>query len=83
MLERLVAGLRGQYRQALTSAASLAALAFGLHLGQATGRTICLGLAAGVGALAGLSTYLRARAMADVAVSRIGSATDSRGPKTF
>ena len=68
------AGLRGHYRQALTSAGSLAALAFGLHLGQAAGRTIWLALAAAVGALASLATYLRARAMADVALSRIGSA---------
>jgi hypothetical protein len=68
------AALRGSYRQALTSAASVVALALGLHLGQATGRTICLALAAAVGAIAGISTYLRARAMADTATSRIGSA---------
>jgi len=74
MLELGWAGLRGRYRQALTTAVSVAALALGLHLGQATGRTICLALAAAVGALAGLSTYLRARTMADVAISRIGSA---------
>jgi len=74
MFEQAWAGLRGSYRQALTSAISLAALGFGLHLGQATGRALFLGLAAAVGALAGASTWLRARTMADVATSRIGSA---------
>ena len=74
MFEQAWAGLRGTYRQALPSAISLAALAFGLHLGQATGRSLFLSVAAGVGALAGLSSFLRARVMADVATSRIGSA---------
>jgi hypothetical protein len=74
MLEQAWAGVRGQYQQALTSVGSLAALGFGLHLGQVTGRTVCLVLAVGVGSLAGLATYRRARAMADVALSRIGSA---------
>ncbi len=69
-----LADLRDRYRQALTSASYLGLLAFGLHLGQALGWMICLGLMALVGLLAGASTYRRARAIADIATSRIGSA---------
>ncbi len=69
-----LADLRGRYRQALTSAGYVGLLAIGLHLGQPAGWVVCLGLVAAVGLLAGVATYKRARAIADVATSRIGSA---------
>lgn len=66
--------LRDRYRHALTSASYLGLLAFGLQLGDAAGWMICLALIAGVGFLAWASSYRRARAVADLATSRIGSA---------
>ena len=69
-----LADLRGRYRQALTSASYVGLLAIGLHLGQTRVWVVCLGLVAAVGLLAGSSTYKRARAIADFATSRIGSA---------
>ena len=66
--------LRDRYRQALTSASYLGLLAFGLRLGQPAAWRACLALIAGVGLLAWASSYKRARAIADVATSRIGSA---------
>lgn len=69
-----LADLRDRYRHALTSASYLGLLAFGLHLGPASGGVVCLGLIAAVGFLAWASTYRRARAIAEVATSRIGSA---------
>lgn len=66
--------LRDRYRQALTSASYLGLLAFGLRLGQPSAWRACLALIAGVGLLAWASSYKRARAIADVATSRIGSA---------
>jgi hypothetical protein len=68
------ADLRGKYREALTSAAYLGLLVIALQWRGATGRVFCLGLLVGVGFLAWASTYRRARAMADIATSRIGSA---------
>ncbi|MFM9916608.1 MAG: hypothetical protein ACKVOX_12425 [Rhizobacter sp.] len=66
--------LRDRYRQQLTSASYLGLSAYGLHLGDASGWTLCLALIAAVGSLACASTYRRARAIADIATSRIGSA---------
>jgi hypothetical protein len=68
------AELRGKYREALTSLAYLGLLGTALQWGGATGRGVCLGLLVGVGLLAWASTYRRARAIADIATSRIGSA---------
>ncbi len=49
-------------------------IGLGLHLDQASGWTICLWLIATIGLLAGASSYRSARAIADIATSRIGSA---------
>ena len=48
-------------------AAATRLLAYGLHLGNAAGWTLCLALIAAVGCLACASTYRRARAIADIA----------------
>lgn len=69
-----LADLRDRYRQQLTSAGYLGLGAIGLQWGRASGAVICLLLIAAVGLLAWASTYRRARAIADVATSRIGSA---------
>ena len=68
------ADLRGKYREALSSVAYLSLLVVASQWRGATGRVICLGLLVGVGFLAWASTYRRARAIADIATSRIGSA---------
>ncbi|MDO9315918.1 MAG: hypothetical protein Q7T97_15390 [Burkholderiaceae bacterium] len=69
-----LADLRVRYRQQLTSASYIGLAAYGLHLGDASGWKLCLVLIAAIGFLAGASTYRRARAIADIATSRIGSA---------
>ncbi len=68
------ADLRDRYCQFLTSASYVGLLAFGLLVGRASGQVACLGLISAVGFLAWASTYKRARAIADIATSRIGAA---------
>lgn len=63
---------RHGHQLALVGYAGLAI--WGLHLGDASGWTLCLGLMAAIGMLAGASSYRRARTIADIATSRIGSA---------
>jgi len=69
-----LAGLRERHSHqfALIGYAGLAG--FWLHLEHASGRTICLWLIAAIGLLACTASYRRARAIADIATSRIGSA---------
>jgi hypothetical protein len=69
-----LADLRQRYRQQLTSASYLGLLFGGLSLRQSIGGLVCLGLMAVVALVAWALTYKRARAVADVATSRIGSA---------
>jgi type II secretory pathway pseudopilin PulG len=69
-----LADLRQRYRQQLTSAGYLALLAGVLNLRQSSGGLVCLGLIAAVALVSWVLTYQRARAVADVATSRIGSA---------
>ncbi len=69
-----LAGLREQHSHQLALFGYAAVGGFGLHLGEAAGWRICLWLIVAVGALAGLASYRRARAIADIATSRIGSA---------
>ena len=69
-----LADLRQRYRQQLTSAGYLALLAGVLTLRQSSGGLVCLGLIAAVALVSWVLTYQRARAVADVATSRIGSA---------
>ena len=69
-----LADLRDRYRQGLTSAGYLVLVGVGLQMGDAAGGTVCLAMIAALGLLACASTYRRARAIADVATSRIGSA---------
>lgn len=69
-----LADLRQGYRQQLTSASYLGLLLAGLNLRQSIGGLVCLGLMAAVALVAWVLTYQRARAVADVATSRIGSA---------
>lgn len=69
-----LADLRQGYRQQLTSASYLGLLFAGLNLRQSIGGLVCLGLMAAVALVAWVLTYQRARAVADVATSRIGSA---------
>ena len=66
--------LRQRYRQALTSASYVVLLFWGLHLGETAGWAVCLTLMVAVAFVAWASTYKRARAVADIATSRIGSA---------
>jgi hypothetical protein len=69
-----LAGLREQHAHQLALISYAAVSGFGLHLGEAAGWRICLWLILAVGALAGVASYRRARAIADIATSRIGSA---------
>ncbi len=68
------ADLRDRFAQLLTSAGYLGLLAVALQVGRTSGGLTCLGLMAALGFLAWSSTYKRARAIADIATSRIGSA---------
>lgn len=63
---------RHTHQLALIGYALLAGL--GLHVAEASGWTICLSLIAAIGLFASAASYLRARAIADIATSRIGSA---------
>lgn len=67
-------GLREQHSHQLALIGYAAVGGFGLHLGETAGWRICLWLIFAVGALAGVASYRRARAIADIATSRIGSA---------
>ncbi len=68
------AHLRDRLRQFLTSASYVTLLVFGVLVGRASGQLTCLGLISALGFLAWASTFKRARAIADIATSRIGSA---------
>lgn len=68
------ADLTGRFRQALTSASYLVLLSLGLHAGTTTGWLVSLGFITSLGFVAWAATYRRARAIADIATSRIGSA---------
>jgi hypothetical protein len=68
------ADLRDRYRQFLTSAGYVSLLALGLLVGHVPGQMASLGLMAALGFLAWASTYKRARAISDIATSRIGAA---------
>lgn len=72
-LSRLT-GLREQHSHQLALIGYAAVGGFGLHLGETAGWRICLWLIFAMGALAGVASYRRARAIADIATSRIGSA---------
>ena len=68
------ADLSGRWRQTLTSAGYLGLLGIGAHSGQRGGWLASLALIAALGLVAWGATYRRARAIADIATSRIGSA---------
>lgn len=68
------ADLRDRLRQFLTSAGYLGLLAFALLVGRASGQLTGLGLISALGFVAWAATYKRARAIADIATSRIGAA---------
>lgn len=68
------ADLAGRYRQTLTSASYVGLLGVGLHLERRGGWLISLLAIAAIGLVAWGATYRRARAIADIATSRIGSA---------
>ena len=68
------AELRGKYRDGLTVAGYLGLAGLGLQFGEGNGRAVCVGLLAALAAVATALTYRRARAIADIATSRIGSA---------
>jgi hypothetical protein len=69
-----LAGLRERHTHQLALIGYTLLGGFGLHLEEASGRTICLSLIAAIGLLASTASYQRARAIADIATSRIGSA---------
>ena len=69
-----LADLRQRYRQQLTSAGYLVLLFGVLNFWHSSGGLVCLGLVAAVALVSWVLTYQRARAVADVATSRIGSA---------
>lgn len=69
-----LSGWRERHGHQLALIAYAAVAGFGLHLGEAAGWTLCLGLITTIGLLASTSSYRRARTIADIATSRIGSA---------
>ena len=69
-----VRGLRGSYQEILTSASYLFLPLWAVQSGEQSAWFIGLGGVAGIGGLAWISTHRRARAIADLATSRIGSA---------
>lgn len=69
-----LSGLRGHYHEALTSASYLLLPLWALNAGHESAWAICLGLLALIGIFAWASTHRRARAIAELATSRIGSA---------
>jgi hypothetical protein len=68
------AGAASRYREALTSAGYLGLLAVGVESAQPAGWTASLGLVFALGFIAWAATYRRARAIAEIATSKIGSA---------
>jgi uncharacterized membrane protein YhaH (DUF805 family) len=70
----MLSSLRGFYADALTSISYLGLLAFALHANDKKGWLICLSLVALIGFFAWASTFVRVRAIADIATSRIASA---------
>ena len=69
-----VEDLGGRYRQTLTSASYLGLVGVGLHVGERRGWLAALALIALIGFVAWGATFRRARAIADLATSRIASA---------
>lgn len=69
-----IRGLRGAYREILTSATYLLLPLWAGQSGQPMAWFIGLAGVAGIGVLAWVSTHRRARAIAELATSRIGSA---------
>lgn len=69
-----LAGLREQHVHQLALIGYTAVGGFGLHLGDTAGWRICFWLIFAMGVLAGVASYRRARTIADIATSRIGSA---------
>lgn len=69
-------GLRGQFAEALTSASYLGLLFVAIQLGprHRTGWLVCMGLVTAISLMAWALTLKRARAIAELATSRIGSA---------
>ena len=67
-------GLRASYAEALTSFSYLGLLVFGLHLNEEKYWSIALALIAAISFFSWASTFKRARAIADIATSRIASA---------
>lgn len=69
-----LAGLREQHVHQLALIGYTTVGGFGLHLGETAGWRMCLWLIFAMGILAGAASYRRARAIADIATSRIGAA---------
>ena len=69
-----IRGLRGHYVETITSASYVGLIALGLHAGQQAAWVICLGLMALIALVAWVSASRRARAIAELATSRVGSA---------
>ena len=69
-----LSGLRERHSHQLALIAYAGVVGFGLHLGEASGWRVCLCLIAAIGSLASAFSYRRARMIADIATSRIGSA---------
>jgi hypothetical protein len=67
-------GLRAYYAEALTSVSYLGLLVFGLHVNDKKSWLIALALIAAISFFTWASTFKRARAIADIATSRIASA---------
>ncbi len=70
----MLRSLRGHYADALTSASYLSLFAFALHANDKSIWLIAMGLVAFISFFIWLSTFKRARAIADIATSRIASA---------
>ncbi len=68
------ADLAGRYRQGLTSASYLGLLGVGAHFERRGGWLLAFSLISAIGLIAWGATYRRARAIADIATSRIASA---------
>jgi hypothetical protein len=69
-----LAGLRERHSHQFALIGYAGLTGFGLHLEQASGWSVSLWLIAAIGLLATTASYRRARAIADIATSRIGSA---------
>lgn len=70
----MLSGLRTYYAEALTSVSYLGLLVFGLHVNDKQYWPIALALIATISFFTWASTFKRARAIADIATSRIASA---------